>query len=98
METMDNANYPDVAAFLAAVNLPARNKRNAASHDFYFRSEKRPEFYGANCETGADVLRLMANGWPEGRKRMQSLLDGMDTSNLVPRDTRRRLRRCELGD
>ena len=29
---------------------------------------------------------------------MQTLLDGLDTSNLTPRDTRRRLRRCELGD
>jgi len=97
-QPLDNANYSDVAAFLDAVNLPPRSKHNAASKGFYFDTEKRAHFYGAGCDTARDVLRLMANGWPEGRARMQTLLDGMDTSSLVPRDTRRRLRRCELGD
>lgn len=90
--------YATVEDFTAAAFNECVHMANVAERDRYLTGSDRAGWYGAGCETGRDVLNLLRKGWREGRERMSGLLDAIDTSNLVPVDTRRRLHRCDLGD
>lgn len=94
-------NYATVEEFLHATVNECIVDANKAERDRYAtgrNGEDRSSWYGAGCATGRDVQALLHKGWTAGRERMSGLLDTIDTSQLVPVDTRRRLHRCDLGD
>ena len=97
MQPLNNAHYDCVADFLASVSKCRNDANNKYRVEFLTRKNDH-DWLGAGCITGNDVLRLMQDGWPEGQRKMTTLLDGFDTDGLVPQDTRRRLTRGDMGD
>jgi hypothetical protein len=90
--------YDSVADFLTAVNTSARNPRNEQVRAYHAGDGHEPGFYGAGCNTGADVQKFVAHGWPRGRAMVDEFLAQIADSDLQPRDRRRRLTRADLGD
>jgi hypothetical protein len=93
-----NANYESIADFLAAVELPCRHKGNTETHAHFLDHNRYTDWYGADCHTGRDVVKLMQDGWPQGRERLNELRSKIGTVDLVPVDRRRRMTRADHGD
>jgi len=91
------AEYGSIQDFLTAIRLPVRNLKNQENYDRYF-TERDSDFYGAGCNTANDVLRLMNDGWPEGRDRLNELRSQITNIELIPRDRRRKPTRSNIGD
>jgi hypothetical protein len=98
-QDLTNGNYDSIAAFCEAVELPCRKKTN---HEYWERAMTKGEFgrnwLGAGCQTGRDVLKLMREGWKEGRDRLNELRGKIGTVELVPQDRKRRKIRADMGD
>ena len=97
MQPINDASYDSVAEFLDAVH-ECRNPINDKYRRELLERDNENDWLGAGCVTGNDVLRLMREGWPAGQRKMAGLMDGFDTSELTPMDTRRRLVRGDMGD
>jgi hypothetical protein len=98
MQNVTDGIYGSVSAFLDAMRLPPRNPVNRELWQYWGFTERRGDWYGADCDTGNDVQKLVAAGWPEGMKRLTQLRDKITTIELTPTDRRRRLRRSDSGD
>lgn len=96
-QRLDKADYDCVEAFLDAVKAGPADERNRAAFNDYF-TMPRGTWYGANCDTGKDVLRLVSQGWPDGLAMVAALLDKTRAATARPVDRRRRLVRAEQGD
>lgn len=98
-EDFTNANYSTIADFLAAVELRCLNDANKHYWDQFVTENRRgDDWYGAGCDTGRDVIRMMRDGWPAGRERMNELRSQVSEVELVPQDRRRRMVRADSGD
>jgi hypothetical protein len=98
-QEFNNANYESITDFLSAVELAPRNKHNVALwEDFLLRERHSSNWYGADCRNGRDVIKVMREGWPEGRERLNQLREQIGDVDLVPQDRKRRPVRAESGD
>lgn len=95
-----NAEYPTIADFIEAVDLPPLNPANKWHYDAFMGSaySEGGRFYGADCHTGEAVKKTMLDGWSQGRERLSELSTKLDTADLRPVDKRRRLTRGPSGD
>ncbi len=55
-------------------------------------------WYGAGCKTGKDVIRMLSDGWPEGRKRLAELTAELLQVEVHAKDRRRKRVRADFGD
>lgn len=99
-QPLDNARYPSIADFLDAVNAPATHADNECHRKQHAEgySDGGDTWYGAGCKTGSDVARMVSDGWPRGRDRMQKLQESITGIKLTPRDRRRKIVRRDAGD
>jgi hypothetical protein len=98
-QPLDNANYGSIADFLAAAGMPCRVIRNQAQQTYFTtRPSYDADWYGAGCKTGNDVRKLVNDGWPQGRERLNTLRNQISVIDAVPVDKRRRLVRGASGD
>jgi len=98
MQSLTDARYSTIADFLDAANNELVSPQNKQYRDNYLHHEDRGSWYGAKCKTGADVQKLLRDGWADGRAKYETMRDRIDTSNLIPVDRRRRLTRTDMGD
>lgn len=98
LQALSDGRYDSVTAFLDAVNSHARNNKNEKRRQRWFSEHENDGWLGAECKSGADVLRLVRDGWQEGRNKVDAFLALITDGALVPRDRRRRLTRGDFGD
>jgi hypothetical protein len=97
---LGSGDYPDVESFLEAVAAgPLRSENRETFDRFYERDGGAgASWYGAGCETGRAVLKVVREGWPEGARMVADLLDKTSAATAVPLDRRRRMIRTDQGD
>jgi hypothetical protein len=96
-QPFNDARYDSIADFLSAVQLKPLNVANT-SYWAHFMDGHNGDWYGADCGTGHDVLKVMSEGWEQGRARLNALRDQIGEVDLVPVDRRRRPVRADQGD
>jgi hypothetical protein len=98
MQKLSDGNYDSVAAFMAATG-EIRCESNRAEVAEFLRGNRHGSYwYGAGCKNGEDVIRLISDGWPEGRESVAALAAKTSAIELAPMDRRRRLTRSDQGD
>lgn len=97
-QDLKDARYESISDFLDAMRAGCRNPANESLWRDWGYDESRGNWYGAGCDTGADVQAKMRDGWPDGRDRMNDLRDKIGDIALAPQDRRRRLVRGASGD
>lgn len=98
MQDFINARYDSIADFLSAVELPCRVFANETIKQHFLGSDHGADWYGANCNSGREVLTRMREGWKEGRDRLNELRSKLGTIEVAPVDMRRRPIRMDRGD
>jgi hypothetical protein len=96
-QPLGDGRYDSVSEFIADASADAVNSENQPLVR-QFIEERRGEWYGAGCRTGADVDHLVNTGWQEGRKKTDAFLAKLESIELAPRDMRRRVHRTDFGD
>ena len=99
-QSISDGRYDSIAAFLADVDKPAKNKGNSANAQDFTHGDAcwDSDDLGGGCNTGDDVRRLVLAGWPDGRKRVEDFLRSIYGELPPPIDTRRRMVRGDHGD
>jgi hypothetical protein len=97
-QDIKNGVYDSISAFCDAVELPCLNKQNHDIWNNVMNEKDSPSWFGAECNHGRDVLKLMREGWKQGRDRMNELRGKIGTVELVPQDRKRRKVRADMGD
>ena len=95
-QKLDNASYESVADFVDACDELV-NTGNRGEFD-KFDNRPDPSFYGAGCNTGKDVRKLVANGWKEGQDNVTAMLEKTSAIEAALQDRRRKRTRGEFGD
>jgi hypothetical protein len=94
-----DARYDSISDFISAVEQPCANAKNTSLHSgFLDRPSYDATWLGADCATGRDVLKLVRDGWPQGRERINALRSKIATVEAQPVDKRRRMQRGPQGD
>jgi hypothetical protein len=92
-----DARYTTLQDFSEAVALPCLVPSNKAYQDRFTTETFGHDWLGAGCDTGQDVARLVHDGWPAGRERLNTFASKIE-SPLQPVDRRRRVIRGGSGD
>ncbi len=96
-QPVTNGNYESIQDFVdAATNelVCDANKHHVA--DCLTHSQRW--WYGAECDTGKDVVKKLHDGWPEGQKKLEALTAQLIEVQVHPKDRRRRRVRRDFGD
>src|SRR3954463_3078513 len=97
-QPFQDARYDSIADFLDAVKLAPLYVGNAKDYAHFMDGGYGDDWLGAGCHTGRDVIKIMSEGWEDGRKRLNELRDTIGNVDLVPVDRRRRPTRGDRGD
>ena len=99
-QSIADGRYDSVAEFMAeCASLPRRKENHDLwAHEWLGDAARGPSWFGAGCQTALDARRIISHGWPDGQRTMSAMLEKTVAIAPVPRDRRRRLTRCELGD
>jgi hypothetical protein len=97
-QQLADARYDSIADFVEAMRATPNNPINTQLHQNWGFTEFNPSFYGADCATGNDVQKKMADGWDKGRDRLNDFRSKLTDIELPPTDRRRKPRRGDHGD
>lgn len=98
-QALKDGRYESISDFIAAVNFPCLHDKNKEHWSKLMTTNYGGDgWYGADCKTGHDVVKIMNEGWREGQERMDDMRRDIGEIDLVPIDRRRRPTRSDMGD
>lgn len=103
-QQMNDGRYDSIADFLDSLRPEViRNKANLDTLKDWAETGQRGNtygnnWYGAGCKTGADVQRLMRQGWSDGIAKIDKLRDDLSHVEMVPITRKRKMIRTDAGD
>ncbi len=97
-QPLDGAHYASIAEYLSASVKQCRNPANQSHANRHTHNSGHSIFYGEGCDSGAEVRKILREGWPKGRERVDALRGKIAAVNFAPQDRRRKLVRRPMGD